>query len=122
MPTPEIYQKLTEAIGAHGAWKHKLRVAVHLNDGQDLTAEASNYHSCAFGRWLAGLPADVRQSPEAAATIRLHAEFHSTAGKVARKIADGDKAAALEILDGPLSAASKELTSAATRWKIAATR
>jgi len=122
MSTPEIYQKLTDAIGAHGAWKHRLRVAVHMNDRQDLVKDAGDHHNCAFGRWLDGLSPEVRGSQEAQETIRRHAEFHSKASKVAQKIVLGQKDLALALLDAELSEASKVLTSAVSRWKFAVSR
>jgi len=64
----------------------------------------------------------VQVGEEARETIALHAEFHRVAGRAAQLIAQGKKDAALEILDSDFNDASRVLTSAVSRWKLAASR
>jgi hypothetical protein len=118
MQNSEIYTQLSEAIGAHGAWKFRLRMAANKTDPVDISTTASDHHGCAFGRWLDGLPAQIRSLPEARDVIALHATFHATAGQTARFIAKGDKAAALAMLDNQLDDVSKKLNAAVAKWKI----
>jgi hypothetical protein len=118
MQSSEIYTQLSEAIGAHGAWKFRLRMAANKTDPVDMTTTASDHHGCAFGRWLDGLPEHIRTLAEARDVIALHEIFHAAAGQTARYIAKGDKDAALKMLDTQLDDVSKKLNAAVAKWKI----
>jgi hypothetical protein len=118
MQNSEIYTQLSEAIGAHGAWKYRLRMAASKTEPVDITSTAGDHHGCAFGHWLDSLPPSIRNLPEARDTITLHAMFHATAGQTARLIAKGNRDAALAMLDTELDIVSKQLNAAVAKWKI----
>lgn len=122
MSDPVLNAKLTQAIGAHGAWKSRLRMAAHAEALPAATASAGDHHACEFGCWLDSLPASVQAGDEARETIARHADFHRVAGRAAQLIAQGNKHAALSLLDGEFNEASRVLTSAVSRWKLAASR
>jgi hypothetical protein len=122
MDVEAYYQKLNDAIGAHGAWKQKLRVAILMDQQENLVEKAGDHQNCAFGAWLRSLPASERARPEAEETIRLHQAFHASATKVARQVVGGHKDVAMTLLEGEMSEASKVLTNAVSRWKFALMR
>ena len=120
MSDPHLNAQLSNAIGAHGAWKLRLRMAAMKGDSSEVMTRAGDCHACDFGRWLDGLPADLRAKPEARETIGLHEAFHKSAGRVAQLIAQGKKDAALSMLDDEFSEASSALKTAVAKWKLAA--
>jgi hypothetical protein len=122
MSDPVLNAKLTQAIGAHGAWKSRLRLAAHTQADPATIAAAGDHHACEFGCWLDSLPVSVQAGEEAREAIARHAEFHRVAGRAAQLIAQGKKDAALGLLDTDFNDASRVLTSAVSRWKLAASR
>jgi hypothetical protein len=120
MTNADLYSKLTDAIGAHGAWKLRLRMAAMKGEHSDVIEKAGDCHVCDFGRWLDGLPAAIRDLPQARETIELHASFHKCAGRIADMVAQGQQNAALEMLDTEFNSASNALKSAVANWKLSA--
>mgnify|MGYP000126737886 CR=1 FL=1 len=117
MTQTDLSTKLNEAIGAHGAWKLRLRMAAQKGVSSEVIANAGDCHVCDFGRWLDSLPSDVRAQPEARQTIDLHAAFHTCAGQVAQMAVDGRKDKALAMLDNEFADASNALKNAVVKWK-----
>lgn len=110
---------ITKAIGAHGAWKHKLSAAV--NEGRhsfDVSTVARD-DACAFGKWLASAEVtgpDVAHRDECAG---LHRIFHGQAAAVLRHVDAGQLAAAREAMtpQGEFCIASTTLTQAMMTWR-----
>jgi methyl-accepting chemotaxis protein len=77
------------AIEAHRQWKVKLRKAI-AERGQLEADKICRDDACPLGQWLHG-PGGVRWGgkPSFAALLDKHAEFHQTAGAVARQINAG---------------------------------
>jgi len=122
MTDPALYQSLTQAIGAHGAWKFRLRAAIRKGADEALVTQAGDHHGCAFGCWLDSLPDDVRLRQEASETIVRHAEFHRVASRAAQLIKQGRIDAAQDMLEVEFTAASQALTAAVSRWRMTASR
>ncbi|MBM2319930.1 MULTISPECIES: CZB domain-containing protein [Marivita] len=120
MAPTDLYTQLNEAIGAHGAWKLRLRMAAQKGTSSEMIETAGDCHVCDFGRWLDSLPSHVRAQPEARQTIDLHAAFHTCAGRVAKIAAQGQKDTALAMLDHEFNDASNALKNAVVKWKLAA--
>lgn len=121
MAPTDLYTKLNEAIGAHGAWKLRLRMAAQKGTSSEVIDNAGDCHACDFGRWLDSLPGDVRAQPEARRTIDLHAAFHKCAGHVAQMAVQGQKDKALAMLENEFNDASSALKNAVVSWKLSAT-
>ena len=117
-----LYDNLTDAIGAHGAWKFRLRAAIRKGADEALVAQAGDHHGCAFGRWLDSLPSDVRLEQEASETIVRHAAFHRAASRAAQLIKQGRPDAAGDMLEADFTQASQALTAAVSRWRMTASR
>ena len=114
-----LIAQINTGIGAHGAWKMRLRTAINTGIGDISVADASHEALCAFGKWLTGpdIPAPVRNGLPYQVVRRLHAEFHKLAGQVLAEALRGNKQQAQALMDGPYTAASDKLTRALTKWK-----
>lgn len=112
-------KEINDAIGAHGAWKLKLRTAISVGKSDIEPATVRCDDRCAFGRWLYGPTIDghTRSGKPYQVIHRLHAEFHQTAATVLESALAGRKAQATEILDGEFKERSEKLVRALTKWK-----
>jgi methyl-accepting chemotaxis protein len=114
---------IDKAIGAHGMWKSRLKMAIDSGkiDAPIPTISADN--KCAFGEWLYGpeVTAAQKASPHYQKVRTLHAAFHKQAAKVAEYATKGQKAEALKSigLAGDYAKASADLTTAMREWKAA---
>lgn len=115
----EMREELNEALGRHAAWKMRLREAAATKEADLPVDMIKRDDCCKFGKWLRGLPADVRNSDQAKEVRELHANFHIVAGGVAAQIAGGQFDGALAALDGAdYKNSSDQLSRAVTRWKM----
>lgn len=92
-------EEINEAIGAHGAWKQRLRTAAMKQETNLPVEDICSDDKCRFGKWLYGLPVDQRKDGRAEKVRELHAQFHKTAGNVALLIRDGKADAALSEIE-----------------------
>jgi len=115
----DIIEQIDKAIGAHGAWKVKLRQTI---DGTLalVPAEVGVDNRCEFGKWLhslagSAIAADARYKE----ILDLHKAFHKVAATVVTKVLSGDKAGAEASigLKGDYTAASSTLTAKMMEWK-----
>lgn len=123
----DMVKNITDAIGAHGAWKLRLRTAINTGRSDAKPSEVRCDDRCELGQWLHGpaMDAQTRSGLPFQVTKRLHAEFHSTAADVLTFALDGRKDEASSLLEGDFTARSEKLVRALTKWKgetIAATR
>jgi len=86
-----ILEQIDKAIGAHGAWKVKLKQNI---DGTLplIPAEVSVDNRCEFGKWLYSLTGAQASDPHYKEVLALHKAFYSAAGDVVSKVMKGDKA------------------------------
>lgn len=112
-------QEINDAIGAHGAWKLKLRTAISMgkSDVEPKTVRCDD--RCTFGRWLYGPSIDARTRAGKPYQVvhRLHREFHEAAATVLESALAGRKDHATEVLDGDFRERSEKLVRALTKWK-----
>lgn len=119
MQNDKMISEITSAIGAHGAWKLKLRTAIS-HGASDVTPEVvAKDDQCAFGKWLHGasLSPDVRAGKPYEVVRRLHTEFHRCAGHVLNKAVSGQGRDAQALLEGEFAERSQILVTALTKWK-----
>ncbi len=119
-----IIEQIDKAIGAHGAWKVKLRQNI---DGTLalVPAEVGVDNRCEFGKWLyslAGTP--ISTDPRYKEILELHKAFHKIAATVVTKVQAGDKAGAETSigLKGDYTVASAQLTAKMMEWKKTSTK
>ena len=119
MPNQAMIAEITNAIGAHGMWKMRLRTAITTGRGEVTSATACCDDQCPFGKWLYGpsLNADLRQGMPYQVVRRLHAEFHRSAGSVLAYVERGNASLAQGTLEGDFTERSEKLVRALTKWK-----
>lgn len=119
MSTAPIAQKIFEGIGAHGAWKHRLRMAIRTKTMDISPATAACDNACEFGKWLYGPQVDAatRAGIPYQVVRRLHADFHRSAGNVLSLVQRGDDAAAQQAMDHDFQPRSEKLVVALNKWR-----
>jgi hypothetical protein len=114
-------QEIDKAIGAHGMWKTRLKMAIDTGKVDAPLDVIRTDNQCAFGKWLYGttLSAADKTSPDYQAVKTLHAEFHKTAANVAELASSGKKAEAEKLMGftGAFTLVSGKLTAAMMEWK-----
>ena len=107
------------AIGAHTRWKMRLRTALATGEDRLDAVAIGSDDQCAFGKWLhsSDLAPDARASAEYAEVLRLHAEFHASAGCVVAAIDDDRRDLAGDIMLGEFVVRSDRLIQALNAWK-----
>lgn len=111
-------EAIRDALGAHGAWKLRLKTAVMTGRGDITAAHAACDDRCAFGRWLYGpdLGEGMKTSKPYQVVRRLHAEFHQSAGAVLAAAERGDSTRAEELLGEDFDRRSEVLKRALMKW------
>jgi hypothetical protein len=114
-----MVKHITDAIGAHGAWKLRLRTAINTGSSEAKPSDVRCDDRCELGQWLRSpaLDAQTRSGLPYQVTKRLHAEFHSTAADVLTFALDGRKDEASSLLEGDFTARSEKLVRALAKWK-----
>lgn len=112
-------KEINDAIGAHGAWKLRLRTAISMGKSDVEPATVRCDDRCAFGRWINGPTIDghTRSGKPYQVIHRLHAEFHQAAATVLESALAGRKEHATQILEGEFRERSEKLVRALTKWK-----
>ncbi len=112
-------QQINDAIGAHGAWKLRLRSAIRTRSADITSHTASCDDKCAFGKWLYGpdIDAATRTGVPYGVIRRLHADFHRSAGSVLFLIERGKVAEAEAQMTGEFTQRSETLVRALNKWK-----
>lgn len=112
-------EQINAAIGAHGAWKLRLRSAIRTRAADITLAMASCDNKCAFGQWLYGTEIDAatRTSVPYGVIRRLHADFHRTAGSVLSLVERGKPAEAEAQMNSEFVERSDKLVRALSKWK-----
>jgi hypothetical protein len=107
------------AIGAHGAWKLKLKTAVNTGRSEATPATVGRDDQCEFGKWLhgQGIDEETRAGMPYQVVRRLHAEFHQCAGRVLALGLDGKRVEAGNLLEGEYTARSEKLVTALAKWR-----
>lgn len=115
----ELEAAVRAAIGAHGAWKLKLKTAVSTGRSDTTPATVGRDDQCEFGKWLhgQGIDATTRAGMPYQVVRRLHAEFHQCAGKVLALGLDGKGTEANQLLEGEYTARSEKLVTALSKWR-----
>ncbi len=119
MPNETMLDAIKKAMGAHGAWKLKLRTAINVGRSEITPAKAACDDQCEFGKWLYGSTIDreTRSGMPYQVVRRLHAEFHGCAGKVLSLALSQRKTEAAALLEGEFTERSAKLVRALTKWR-----
>lgn len=114
-------EEIDNAIGAHGMWKSRLKIAIDTGKSEVPVEVIRQDNHCVFGKWLYGssLTAADKSSSHYKTVKDLHAAFHKSAAQVAELALAGKKAEAEKLmgLGGEYSTVSSKLTQAMLEWK-----
>ena len=114
----KIRTEITEAIGAHGAWKTRLRAAALAGTSTLDPAQVADGHICRFGVWLDGYVKANPNDRDARRISDMHQQFHRCAGTVAMSIREGRTDEALrEIETGRFKQISGDLVAQMMDWR-----
>lgn len=119
MKNRQLAQQIDAAIGAHGAWKLRLRTAIAGSPSDVTPQTACRDDACAFGHWLHGadIDAPTRAGMPYQVVRRLHAEFHRSAGEVLTLALAGNRIRATDVMEADFTPRSDKLVRALTKWK-----
>jgi hypothetical protein len=114
-----LSQEIQKAVGAHSAWKLRLRTAAENGTSTFKVAAVAVDNQCDFGIFLHSVvdPA-TRKSTHFQTCNDLHARFHKTAALVLQLALDGRKEAAAQALSpqSDFDKISRALTLAMMKW------
>ncbi len=119
MNNQAMVSEIVNAIGAHGAWKLKLRVAINRGESDVTPEKVCKDDRCPFGRWIHGptIDATTRQGMPYQVVRRLHAEFHQTAANVLDLALRRKREEAENLYAGEFTQRSDKLVRALSKWK-----
>lgn len=119
MSTAVAVKEISNAIGAHGAWKLRLRTAIVCGRCDVTPAQVRCDDQCEFGRWLygPGLSEAMKAGKPYAVVKRLHSAFHHSAAQVLDQALRQNGAAADTLMKGEFAERSETLVRALTKWK-----
>jgi hypothetical protein len=114
-----LRDEIMKAIGAHGEWKMRLKLAIANGKSEFQVSTVQNDSECPFGKWLYAAEAEVKASADYEKARQLHAKFHTEAANVLGLALKGNKAAAEKSLEsgGAFAQASSELTNGLMAWR-----
>lgn len=118
----DIKEEIDMAIGAHGAWKQKLRTAIETGECESTPERVKQDNNCSFGKWLhERIEPTAKSSSYYKEALILHAEFHQEAGSILEVALKGQKDDANDQLKigGNFSKVSANLTQKLREWKSA---
>lgn len=114
-----ISDEIMNAIGAHGAWKMRLKLAIDNGKSEFEVSAVQQDNQCPFGQWLYDCPPAIKASAQYEKVRQIHARFHKEAANTLLLALSKNKAEAQRSVDsgGAFTRASSELTSALMAWK-----
>jgi methyl-accepting chemotaxis protein len=120
--TLTLSEEIQAAIGAHGAWKLRLRTAVDTGTSTFTVSAVGVDNQCDFGKFLhTKVDPATKNSAQWRKCRDLHAQFHKAAAGVLQLALAGKKEVAKEALgaQGEFTTVSRALSAAMLEWKTA---
>jgi hypothetical protein len=119
MSNAVMAEEIKKAMGAHGAWKLRLKTAVAVGRSDLSPATVRCDDLCEFGKWIysPSIDAATKQGMPYKVVRRLHGEFHECASRVLTCALAGKKQEANSLLDGEFTERSDKLLRALTKWR-----
>ncbi|WP_028025436.1 CZB domain-containing protein [Enterovibrio calviensis] len=115
-----IRTEIDNAVGAHGAWKQKLRTAINTGECESTPDKVKQDNNCSFGKWLHHrIDGEHKRSDFYKEVVDLHAAFHREAGAILELALNGDKDTANERmkLGSQFAVLSANLTAKMRDWQ-----
>jgi len=119
MSTSFYAEEITAGIGAHGAWKMKLKTAIATGSSELKPNVVRCDDQCALGKWLHSTKIDPQTKLGMPYKVnkRVHAEFHECAARVLELALAGNVQDANVLLEGEFKERSDKVVRALTKWK-----
>lgn len=119
MNTGIYVEEIKAGIGAHGAWKMKLKTAITTGRTELKPDVVRCDDQCALGKWLHGSSIDTqtRLGMPYKVNKRVHAEFHECAARVVEFILNGERDKATTLLEGEFTERSEKVVRALNKWR-----
>jgi methyl-accepting chemotaxis protein len=97
----DLGDQIQTAIGAHGLWKTRLRIAIESGVSDFSVAVVRQDDQCAFGKWLRGdgLDAQIKRCPEYVRCVDLHRRFHLVTAGVLSQALEGRPTDAMKAME-----------------------
>jgi chemoreceptor zinc-binding protein len=115
-----LADEIKKAIGAHGTWKWRLKVAIDVGDIDVQISTILADNECSLGKWLYGptIPEKEKKSSHYQKVREAHAVFHEQAARVVELAMSDNKAGAMKMLEvnGAFTMASAAFTTAMIAW------
>jgi hypothetical protein len=110
---------IDDALAAHVQWKRRLQDALITGKFEYKIQDVKKDDACEFGQWLKGLSQEEKDCDEYAKILKLHAEFHNTAGEILDLVYNGKKEEAEKKLEfgGSFGQISGRLIIALQTWR-----
>lgn len=97
-----------DAMASHIVWKLRLTRFIDGSGAGDFdTGAVGKTDLCELGKWMLDKGEKHQAVPAFASLQKKHAEFHTCAAEVIRKVESGDQAGARAVINGPFEAASR---------------
>ena len=111
-----LKEELMKAIGAHGQWKMRLRTALAA---EPLTCQSLWPKQKTNANSASGYSRNMQRTSRRTRVRKLHAEFHTIAGRVVELAVSGKGPEAERLMSdtGEFTVASSHLTEAIMAWK-----
>ncbi|MBT2131450.1 CZB domain-containing protein [Aliiroseovarius lamellibrachiae] len=118
MHNSSLRNSIRAAIITHQAWKDRLQMAIETGQMADTVSDMSSDNKCPFGNWLYSpkIPADIKAGKPYQVIRRLHAEFHTCVGDIAKLAMSGDQATAQQMMITDFANQSDKLQRALKKW------
>lgn len=115
-----LEDEILNAVGAHGAWKMHLKIAIDSGKSDFEAASVQQDKQCPFGQWLYSCPPAVKALPDYEKVRQIHARFHKEAANALLLALSRNKGEAQKAIGpgGSFTRASSELTGALMAWKM----
>jgi Chemoreceptor zinc-binding domain len=115
-----LKDEIDKAIGAHSAWKQRLKTAIDTGKAEVTVENAGKDNVCPFGQWLYGTSIGGAKDLSAYNDVRtIHANFHKRAAEILDLALKGKKAEATALMGvaADYNKISAQLTQAMMKWQ-----
>ena len=112
--------QIDKAIGAHGMWKTRLKLAIDAGTSEFDPKKVETDNECDFGKWLYyDISPELKRSAFYKTIVQYHAEFHKEAARILRLALAGKKEEAKNGMKGlsKFASISGSLTTNMMEWK-----
>lgn len=94
-----IESEINSALLSHLAWKSKLKKSIESGVLEYSIEHIKSDTNCSFGKWLAMLPDEIKNTKEFKKVLSSHSKFHVSASEIISLFLEGKKYDAEDFLN-----------------------